>query len=417
MGNSPVDNTVTKNLTVKNAGTNPLFIDSVTSSDPEFAATGATTCPPGGLAHLATCTITIGFTPSTLGAHSATLSVYDNTATSPQHVAASGTGTVDMTVTPASVSIGNIKDGMKSVKSISVSNKQSSSVSLSEGFSGPNAGDFSITGGTCTSTLAAKATCSLTVTFIPTAIGAESATMTVTDAVDPLGPYTVTFSAMATIPESLSATKLLYGNVAQTASKKLSITLTNNAHSGPITLTGTNITGANSADFAVTGGSCGGSLAAQSTCTYAVTFTPSSESLEGASFMIGVQEDPNGGMTIPVSGTGVTPLKALPLSGIAFGSVAGGHSSINQTVTVYNYGGTAVSLSESISGPNASDFAVTGGTCTTLPGGMLAGGSARCTYLVKFTPSTVGSESATLGVSGSGDAASPHNVSLSGSGS
>ena len=133
----------------------------MTSNDPEFAATGATTCPPGGLAHLASCTIAIGFTPSSLGSHSATLQVNDNTANSPQHVAASGTGTVDMTVTPTSVPIGNIKDGMKFVKSISVSNKQSSSVSLSEGFSGPNASDFSITGGTCTSTLAAKATCSL----------------------------------------------------------------------------------------------------------------------------------------------------------------------------------------------------------------------------------------------------------------
>ena len=86
MGNSPVGNTATKNLTVKNTGTNPLFIGNVTSNDPEFATTGATTCPPGGLAHLASCTIAIGFTPSSLGAHSATLQVNDNTATSPQHV-------------------------------------------------------------------------------------------------------------------------------------------------------------------------------------------------------------------------------------------------------------------------------------------------------------------------------------------
>ena len=85
---SPVGDTVTKNITVRNTGTNLLFIGNVTSNDPEFAATGATTCPPGGLAHLATCTIAIGFTPSALGAHSATLSVNDNTATSPQSVAA-----------------------------------------------------------------------------------------------------------------------------------------------------------------------------------------------------------------------------------------------------------------------------------------------------------------------------------------
>ena len=411
MGNSPVGDTVTKNLTVKNTGTNPLFIGNVTSNDPEFAATGATTCPPSGLGHLATCTITIGFTPSSLGSHSATIQVSDNTANSPQNVAATGTGTVDMTVTPTSVPIGNVKDGMKFVKSISVSNKQSSSVSLSEGFSGANASDFSITGGTCTSTLAAKGTCSLAVTFIPSSIGVESATMTVSDAVDPLSPYTVTFSAMATIPESLSATKLLYGNVAQTASKTLSVTVTNHAKSGPITLTGASIGGVNAGDFAVTGGTCGGSLAALSTCTYTVKFTPSMEAAESGSLTVGVAEDPNGGMTIPLSGTGVTPLTALPAS-LAFGSVASGHSSVEQVGHGDQRGQRDADDKRERQRRQRGGLYPAGGTC----GANLAGG-AHCTYLLKFTPSIVGSESATLGVSASGDAASPHNVSLTGSGS
>ncbi len=418
-GNVVVGQTVTKNLTVKNTGTNPLFIGSVTSNDAEFAATGATTCPPTGLAHLATCTIAIGFTPSALGTRGATLSVYDNTATSPQSVSASGTGTATMTVTPTSFAFGSVMDGSKAIKAITVHNYQTNPVTLTlpPSFSGPNSGDFSVTGGTCTSTLAKTAACSLIVTYAPTAIGAESATMTVTDSPDPLGPYTVSFSALATIPESLSATTLIYGSVYQTASKTLNITVTNNAGSGPITLTGTNIGGANSGDFAVTGGSCTGTLAASSSCTYAVTFTPSTETAESGTLSIGVAEDPNGGPpAVALSGTGESPIKALPLTGIAFGTVAGGHSSVNKTVTVYNYGGAAVPLSESITGTNSTDFAVTGGTCTTRPGGSLAGAGAHCTYLLKFTPSIVGAESATFGVSASGDAASPHDLSLSGTG-
>ena len=71
-------------------------------------------------------------------------------------MALSGTGTIDMTVSPASFSIGSLKDGSKAIKVIIVHNYQTNPVSLSEGFSGPNAGDFSVTGGTCTSTLAAK---------------------------------------------------------------------------------------------------------------------------------------------------------------------------------------------------------------------------------------------------------------------
>ena len=74
--------------------------------------------------------------------------------------------------------------------------------------------------------------------------------MTVTDSPDLLSPYTVSFSAAETIPESLSATRLVFGNVYQTASKTLNVTVTNKATSGPITLTGTTIGGANAGDFA-----------------------------------------------------------------------------------------------------------------------------------------------------------------------
>lgn len=343
------------------------------------------------------------------------MTVNDNGATSPQHVALSGTGTVTMTVTPTSYGFGTVKDGSKAIKSIVVHNYQTNSVSLSEGFSGPNAGDFSITGGSCTSTLLKTSTCTLTVTYAPTATGTESATMTVTDSPDAFGPYTVSFGSSPPIPESLSAPRLVFGNTYQTASKTLSITVTNHAASGPITLTGTSIGGGNSGDFAVTGGgNCTGTLAASSSCTYAVTFTPSTETLESGTLSIAVAEDPNGGPpAVALSGTGTTPLKVVPATGIAFGTIVGGRSSVNKTVTVYNYGAATVSLSESITGTNEGDFAVTGETC----GSTLAGGISHCTYTLKFTPSIVGDESATFGVSAAGDAASPHNLPLTGTGS
>jgi hypothetical protein len=131
----------------------------------------------------------------------------------------------------------------------------------------------------------------------------------------------------------------------------------------------------------------------------------------GTSPSIWVAQDPNGGMTIPLSGTGVTPLTASPAS-LAFGAVASGHSSANKTVTVTNNGSATLTISEGVSGANAGDFIPAGGTC----GPTLAGGRAHCTYLLKFTPSIVDSESATLAVSATGDAASPHNVSLTGTG-
>jgi hypothetical protein len=412
-GSSLVGHTATKNITVRNTGPNRMFIGSVISNDPgEFFAAGATTCPPGGLAVGLTCTIAIGFTPEAVGARSAILTIYGNTAITPESFVASGTGTVTMTVTPASYEFGSVKDGSKAVKVIVVHNYQANPVSLSKGFSGPNATDFSVTGGTCTSTLAKASVCTAIVTFAPTAAGAESATMTVTDSPDPLGPYTVSLSSAATVPESVSPAKLAFADVYQTASKTLSVTLTNHSSSEAMTLTGTSVGGANASDFAVTGGNCTGSLAASSSCTYAITFTPQTESAEAGTFSIMVAQDPNGGPpAVALSGTGLVPIRVVPAS-IALGTVADGHSSVNRTVTVINDGGAA-SLSELVSGPNSGDFTVTGGTC----GATLAGAGASCTYTLKFTPSIVGAESATLGVSAAGDAASPHNVMLTGTGS
>ena len=202
---SPVGDTATRNLTVTNTGkTSPLIIGSVTSSDPAEFAVGTSTCPSGGigLAPGLACTIAIGFTPRELDVRRATLKISDNTAASPQSVALSGNGKITMAVSPTSYAWRNLKVGSKATKELTVQNLQTTPVSLTEGFGGSNAHDFSITGGTCTATLAAKSDCSLLVTFAPTAAGTELAFITVTDIPDPLSPYTVTFGAMVPIPET-----------------------------------------------------------------------------------------------------------------------------------------------------------------------------------------------------------------------
>jgi hypothetical protein len=304
-GNSPVGDTVKRNLTVKNTGTNLLQIGNVTSNDPEFAETG-TTCPGGGLAHLASCTIAIGFTPSSFGPHSATLSVKDNASSSPQHVAVSGTGVADMTVTPTSAMFTSTKIGSKKTKSITVSNRQNVQVSLSEGFSGTNSSDFSVTGGTCTSTLAAKTSCTLIVTYAPTQLGTESATMTVTDSPDTLGPYTVSFTTAENIPATVApATTLAFGTLtARTPTKTKSITVTN-VSAFSLSVSEGSIGGPNAGDFAVTGGTCGGMVSANSTCTIAITFTPTLHATaESASIAVSVGSDPTSPHNIALTGTG-----------------------------------------------------------------------------------------------------------------
>jgi hypothetical protein len=308
LGSSPVGDVITKNLTVRNSGhSNPLFVH-VTSSDPEFAPTGATTCPTTGIAPLTSCTIAIGFTPNALGARSATLSVEDNTATSPQHVALTGTGTITMAVTPASFAFGSVKIGSSKTKSITVHNYQTNAVTLTlpPTFSGLNAGDFSVMGGgTCTSTLGAKSTCTLVVTYAPTALGSEAASMTVTDSPDPLGPYTVAFTTGPTIPATVTPATLAFGTLtARTPSKTKDVTVAN--LSGSSLSVSESITGANASDFAVNPvGTCGTMVSANSSCTIAVTFTPTGGgSPESASIAVSVGSDPDSPHNISMTGTG-----------------------------------------------------------------------------------------------------------------
>jgi hypothetical protein len=304
-GNIPVGNTINKNITVKNTGTHALFIGSATSNDPEFAVAG-NNCPGGGLAHLASCTIAIGFTPSGLGLHSGTISVNDNASSSPQHVAVSGTGIADLTTSTGSIVFGEVKFGSSSLKAVSVTNHQTRSVSLSESFSGTNAGDFSISGtSTCTSTLAAKATCSISVKFKPGVLGTESATLSIADSPDASSPHTVAISTGPTIPATISPASTLAFGTLTTKSKTMNITVTD-LSGFSLSVGEGSVGGANAGDFAVTGGTCGGgTVSAHSSCTIAVTFTPTLRATaESASVAVTIGSDPNSPHNIALTGTG-----------------------------------------------------------------------------------------------------------------
>jgi hypothetical protein len=188
------------------------------------------------------------------------------------------------------------------LKAVTVSNRQTNAVSLSPSVSGPNAADFSITGGTCTATLAAKTSCSIQVTFTPGVLGSESATLTVSDSPDPGSPYSASFNVAGTIPETVAPVTLSYGTVLQTSSKTLKTTVTNRS---PFTISiGSAISGANAADFTITGGTCGPTLAGNSSCTIGVKFKPTTAAAESATLAVSVPQDPTSPHDVSLTGTG-----------------------------------------------------------------------------------------------------------------
>ncbi len=194
LGSAPVANTVTKNLTVKNIGRAPLFILGMSSTDPAEFTPGASTCPATGLSQGLSCTVAIGFTPGALGARRATITLKANAGKGVQNVALSGTGLVDVVVSPASIAYGSAKLSAKKSGTVTVKNAQPVEVALSESITGTNAGDFAATGGTCSGTLGAEASCTYIVTFAPGAAGARTATLSVTAGPDLQSPHNVSLS-------------------------------------------------------------------------------------------------------------------------------------------------------------------------------------------------------------------------------
>jgi subtilase family serine protease len=179
----------TQVVTVKNTGKVAVTL----SSAPAITGTNAssftktTTCGTT-LAVGANCAITVAFKPSTTGTLTASLSVTDNAAGSPQTVSLSGTGATaaagKVTVTPSSLTFTSTTVGSTSATQVvAVKNTGTVAVTLSSvgKISGTDASSFEKTAVSCGSTLAVGASCKITVACKPKVTGKLSATLSVVD--------------------------------------------------------------------------------------------------------------------------------------------------------------------------------------------------------------------------------------------
>src|SRR5207248_2895845 len=184
-------------------------------------------------------------------------------------------------------------------KAVTLSNPGSTALSITSiGFTGTNPGDFGQTNNCplSPSTLAANATCTINVTFTPTAIGSRSATLTVTDNASN-SPQTAGVSGTGvSLPAIPPPPVPNFGNQnVETPSAPKTVTLSNTGNA-PLTINSISITGANANNFALTSASTcplsGGTVAASGNCTIVVTFTPTSRG--GKTAAISVADNASG---------------------------------------------------------------------------------------------------------------------------
>jgi hypothetical protein len=349
-------------VTLTNTGTAALTITGVTltgTNTGDFAQTN--TCPvsPATLAANANCTISVTFKPTATGARSANVSIADNATGSPQTVPLTGTGaaagTPAVTLNPTSLSFAATTVGSTSAaQTVTLTNSGTGALTITGvSLTGANPGDYAQTN-TCPlspATLAANASCSLSVTFKPTATGARSASVSIADNATG-SPQSIALSgtgSAATFTVTVAPTSLTFASqTLQTTSPAQNVTVTNTG-TGTVQFAGFTISGTNSGDFALgTGATCNatGTLAANASCTIAVTFTPTVAGARTAT--LSIADNATGSpQTVALSGTGIasavvitipsggsTTATSVPGGTAYYGLVLTGAPGVSGTVTL-----------------------------------------------------------------------------------
>jgi trimeric autotransporter adhesin len=262
---------------------------------------------------------------------------------------------------------------------------------------------FNVTGGTCLSTvtLAPAGTCTLTATFAPTVAGGGTgayggsipvASNSAGGATSVLlqGNATTAISAPVGVispnPDVFLPSPIGQG---ESAPQPMSFT---NTGTGPMTITGISITGANASSFEETNlcPVAPATLAAGSSCGITLVFTPTTGGVNTAN--ISVASNSTNSPTLGVlTGTGTTAQAVLTPNPLVFGTQAPSTNSAPMTVTLSNPGSAPLVLtSTTLGGAEPLEF----GETNNCPLSIAAGGS--CTFTFIFSPTAAGSRTATL---------------------
>jgi hypothetical protein len=407
-------------ITLTSSGNSSVTISSISTSGAGFGATGVanqTVLNPGQSVQLNAI-----YEPTTAGTSSGEITIASNSAT-PATIALSGTAqnaqtaSPEITVTPSSASFGNVPVGTSISLTIQIHNNGTSRLTL-----GPlilSGAGFNLANVPPDLLMAANTSSTFNVVFTPSSAGiysgslpliangvtvgsiplsgtgTGSGTSPATPPVTPPITPPVTSSGITVTPSSVS-----FGSVPSGSSISQTIQVHNNGTTrvtlGSLTLSGPGFKLANVPSDLL--------MAANTSSTFSVVFSPSSAGTYSGSLAIIVKGVTVG--SIPLSGTGtgssagsgispVTPPVTSPgttvtPSSVSFGSAAVG-SSISHTIQVHNNGTTRITLGLlTLSGP--------GFKLANVPSDLLMAANTSLTFNVVFSPSSAGTYSGSLAI-------------------
>jgi len=225
----------------------------------------------------------------------------------------------------------------------------------------------------CSVTLSVAASCTLNITFTPSASGNHTGTLALADdAYD--SPQVVQLVGNIPTPAiTLIDTQVAFPGTAIGSTSQLQA-LFSSSGTGPLTVTGISTTG----DFSETD-SCVGTLSVNQQCTIHVTFRPTASGLLQGAILI-ADNAAGSPHSIALVGPGIAEL-VISTNFLEFPNTLVGQTSSPQTITLSNFTSTAIGISQiSLQGPNTSEFSQTN-NC-----GASVASQSTCVVTLLFAP-------------------------------
>ena len=383
------------NLT--NTSPYPATITGLATSG-EFGQTN--TCK-ASLAPQAGCRVSVTFSPSTNETPSGTLTASTLGPGGTQTVSLYGIGAIlsDLSAAPMPLQLAGFLGETISPGTVTLTNTSTVSMTLS---SFTVSGPFTQTNN-CSGTLAAGTSCTMTVSFQPTAAGTINGTISILHSgvgspqvvplvgisqdIFQLNPTTVQFAQ-----QQVGTSVIGYGGMG------------NYANYGSITVNSVTVQGS---DFKLSKNGCPSIFPPYLGCgDIEISFTPSQTGLRTGTLAV-LASDSSSAHVATLQGTGVSAgVGSLSVGTLGFGTQKVGTTSPPETVTLTNTGTGVLTL---MGIATSSQFTETSTCATTLAAG------ASCVVSVIFAPSLRGMLDGSLTIQDDG-AGSPHTVALSGIG-
>jgi hypothetical protein len=388
-GSLTVGQSASKILTITNTGTQSLAVSGISVTGSGF--TMKPIAVPMALAVGQSASVSTTFTAAASGPVSGQIMISSNAPDSPVVVALTAAGvskSSDLTVTPASLSFGDVKVGSESTQTVRLTNSGSSSMAISA-VSASGTG-ISLSGPSFPVTLAAGASTSLNAMFKPTVAGNASGTLTISsDAAN--SPDAIGWSGTATSSSTLQLT-------ASPASENFGTVSVGSSGSAMVQLKNTGTASVKISAIAMSGPgftlsslSLPMTLAANQAATLTAGFKPTTSGQFSGHITV-TSNATDSPTLVSLSGAGASAAAALTAtpSSISFGTVPTG-TSTTQTVRMSNLGESPLTISSVTASGTGLSFAG-----LTTPMNIAAGQNANLTVALKLSSAGAASGEITI---------------------